>query len=157
MHPRRRRHTVAGWALLLPLASVAACDIPRDPRSTLERARGATLEVGAVAAPPYLLRSGDGATGPEADLIRAFARSINAEVAWHWAPLDEHMASLERFELHVVAAGLTTASPWKSAVGFTRPWRVEGRREHVLAVPPGENRTLVALEALIQARRGRRP
>ncbi|MBW3554485.1 MAG: transporter substrate-binding domain-containing protein [Gemmatimonadetes bacterium] len=142
--------------LFLLLTPLTACDLPRDPVGTLDRVRGDTLRVGVVAAPPYLVRSGERAGGPEADLIRAFAGRIGAEVEWRWGSLDDHMESLEAFELDLVAGGLTTASPWKKKVGFTRPWRVEGKRKHVLAVPPGENGMLVALEALIEARKERR-
>lgn len=145
--------------LVLLLIPLTACDLPRDPVGTLERVRGDTLRVGVVASPPYLVRSGEGdglgarAVGPEADLVRAFAGRIDAEVEWHWGSLDDHMKSLEAFELDLVAAGLTMTSPWKKNVGFTRPWKVEGKRKHVLAVPPGENGMLVALEELIEARR----
>ena len=138
------------FLLLLPLP---ACDLPRDPVGTLDHARGDTLRVGVVASPPYLVRAGNEAAGPEADLVRAFAGRIGAEVEWRWGSLDDHMKSLEAFELDLVAAGLTTTSPWKKRAGFTRPWRVEGKRKHVLAVPPGENALLVALEELIEARR----
>jgi divalent metal cation (Fe/Co/Zn/Cd) transporter len=70
-------------------AGALACDLPRDPEGTLGRARGGTLRVGAVEAPPYLrLGGGDEATGPEADLVRAFAESIGARVEWSWGALD---------------------------------------------------------------------
>lgn len=141
--------------LLALAAATLACDLPRDPEGTLDRARGGTLRVGAVEAPPYVGRRGVGATGPEADLVRAFAESIGARVEWRWEPLDEHMRALEAFELDIVAAGLTTESPWASRVGFTRPWREEGDVRRVLAVAPGENATLVALEGVIFANRDR--
>ena len=136
---------------MIAAAGSLACDLPRDPEGTLERAREGTLRVGAVEAPPYVVRRGDEAVGPEADLVRAFAESIGAQVEWRWDPLDAHMRALEAFELDVVAAGLTTESPWASRVGFTRPWRVEGDVERVLAVAPGENATLAALERVIVA------
>lgn len=141
-----------GVALVL-LIAIAACDIPRDAMGTLDRTRGGTLRVGVVASPPYVSRLGDEAAGPEAELVRAFALGIDAAVEWHWGSLDDHMKSLESFELDLVAAGLTTTSPWKSKVGFTRPWRVVGKRKHVLAVPPGENGLLVAIETLIERQR----
>lgn len=142
----RKAHSILS---LVALSVLTGCELPRDPEETLERARGGTLVVGAVPAPPHLERAGDGATGPEAELIRAFAGEIGADVEWRWGSLDEHMEALARFELHLVAAGLTSHSPWKTEVGFTRPWRVDGARRRVLAVPPGENAFLVALERLI--------
>ncbi|HET9947874.1 MAG TPA: hypothetical protein VFQ22_02995 [Longimicrobiales bacterium] len=143
---------------MLPLCAVfAACGLPRDPEGTLERARGGVLRVGGVDAPPHLVREGAAASGPEAELVYAFARSLGAEVEWHWGALDDHMRALERFELALVAGGLTQASPWKSRVGFTRPWRGDRDVARVLAVPPGENGLLVALEHVIEERRGGGP
>ena len=142
--------------MVLAVAGALACDLPRDPEGTLERARGGTLRVGAVEAPPYVARRGDEATGPEADLIRAFAERIGARIEWRWEPLDEHMRALEAFELDLVIAGLTTESPWAGSVGFTRPWREEGDVRRAIAVAPGENATLVALERVIVSERERR-
>src|SRR5690606_33083241 len=79
---RRHRRRSAGW--MLPLCAVfAACGLPRDPEGTLERARGGVLRVGGVDAPPHLVREGAAASGPEAELVYAFARSLGAEVEWH--------------------------------------------------------------------------
>lgn len=155
LHGPRRLLSSPLLALLLSafLVPLTACDLPRDPVGTLERVRGDTLRVGVVASPPYLVRTGEVAGGPEGELVRAFAARIDAEVEWRWGSLDEHMKALESFELDLVAAGLTMTSPWKKKVGLTRPWEVEGKRKQVLAVPPGENGMLVALEALIEERR----
>ena len=151
------------WLILaaLVLATVALCACerwPHDPEGTLERVTGGTLRVGATESPPALVRGeGGAATGPEAELVRAFARARDARVEWRWGAQDAHMEALERYELDLVAGGLTAASPWKSRVGFTRPWRVEGKTKHVLAVPPGENGTLVALDRLIEGRKAGAP
>lgn len=156
-NPARHR---AGRALTMLLAASAlqGCEPwPRDPESTLESALGGTLRVGAAEAPPYVVRAGAEGTGPEAELVIAFARSIDARVEWRWGALEDHLHALERRELDVVAGGLTAKSPWKAHVGLTRPWRVEGETKRVLAVPPGENRTLVALERLIESRRTAAP
>ena len=141
--------------LALVVLVVLACEVPRDAEGTLARAQGGTLRVGAVEAPPLLERRGEIASGPEADLVRAFAEEIGARIEWQWRPLDEQMRALEAFELDLVAAGLTAESPWRSHVGFTRPWREEEDVRRVLAVAPGENATLVALERVIVARRTR--
>ena len=158
------RWTSRGWralgaAALLALLTAPACGPwPRDPEGTLARASGGTLRAGAAEAPPWITRSGDGAAGPEAELVEAFARSIGARVEWRWGAAEDHLAALERYELDVVAAGLTADSPWQRRVGLTRPWRGAGRTGRVLAVPPGENRTLVAIERRIEAhRRGAAP
>ena len=138
--------------LLLFCLALSSCGIPRDPEDTLGRVQaGGRLLVGATEAPPDLVRDGDGAAGPEADLVLAFARRLDATVEWRWGSADEHLRALEEFRLHVVAAGLEEASPWSSRVGFTRPWRIEKDQRRVLAVPPGENRMLLELNAVIVA------
>ena len=143
---------------LLAVVLLQACESwPRDPENTLEEAAGAILRVGATEAPPWLTRAGNAATGPEAELVTAFARTIDAQVEWHWAALDDNLHALQNYELAIVAGGLTGASPWEAHVGFTRPWLVEGDAERVLAVPAGENRTLVALERMIASRSGGTP
>jgi hypothetical protein len=138
---------------VLPLALAGACaDLPRDPEGALERARGGTLRVGGVDAPPWIVRSGERATGPEAELVEAFARTLGARVEWRWAAHDEHMHALERYEVDVVAAGLTQATPWRARVALSRPWLRQERARHVLAVPAGENGLLTALDRFIERR-----
>ena len=141
--------------LLVAALWLAGCDLPRDPEGTLERARGGVLRAGAAEAAPWVVRRAGGGrpAGPEAELVEAFARSIDARVEWHWGSSDELLRRLEHRELDVVVAGLTARTPWKTHVGVTRPWRKQGDDERVLAVAAGENATLVALDRLIESRR----
>lgn len=144
--------------LLAAIVGLQGCEPwPRDPEGTLDAAAGGTLAVGATEAPPYLVRDAEGAAGPEAELVDAFAQGIGAAVEWRWGAQDGHLEALERYELDLVVGGLREASPWKERVGFTRPWRVEGETRHVLAAPPGENRMVVALDRLIEARKAGPP
>lgn len=119
---------------LLALALLAACDLPRDPQGTLAAATGGTLVVGVAENPPWVVRQGDEAAGVEADLVRAFASELGADVEWVWGGLDEHLEALERFELDLVAGGLAAGSPWSKRVGFTRAYL---EAEQVVGVPPG--------------------
>ena len=140
-------------ALLAALALVG-CDLPRDPDGTLERARGGVLRVGAAEADSLVVRAPDGsAGGAEAELVAAFARSIDARIEWHWGSSDDLLHRLEKRELDVVVAGLGAKTPWATRVGLTRPWHEEAGRKHVVAVAPGENATLVALDRLVESRR----
>lgn len=162
----RARRAIA--MLALALFPMSACDrIPRDPERSLERARGGVLRVGVTGAPPWIVRGraersvveepdprplDDPATGPEADLVLDFARSIGSRVVWIWGPLDEHMERLQGFELDLVAAGLTERTEWRHRVGLTTPWLHDGDHKRVLAVAPGENALLSALERYIRER-----
>lgn len=135
------------------LLVAAACDIPRDPRNTLAEAVNDTLHVGVTEARPWVIRTGGEPTGVEPALVRAFARAIDAELEWDWGPAAEHMEALSRFELDVAIGGFTRDTPWRSHVGLTAPYHttrttgpVPRNEHHVMAVPPGENRLLMALE-----------
>lgn len=148
MSRRHARPSLAAraGALLLALASLACGRFPRDPEGTLEEVRGGVLRVGAVASPSLLERTPDGADGPEAQVVERVARALGARVEWVWLAEEEAMERLERFELHVVAAGLSERSPWSGRVALTRPWSEGREADRVLAVPPGENGFLVAVE-----------
>lgn len=150
---RPGRFRFAGLSVLAALALVACDRFPRDPGGTLEAARAGTLRVGVTEAPPWIVRSGDEAGGPEAELVRSFAASIGARPEWVWGGADENLARLERRELALVAAGLTQSSPWNGRVALTRPHATAGKEKHVLAAPPGENALLVALERHIRSGR----
>lgn len=143
-------------ALLIPAVALACGGVPRDPQGTLEHVRGGALVVGASESPPWLERSGQGAVGPEAELVYGFAESLGAEVRWRWGPLEDHLAALEEFEVDLVAGGLTDRTPWQGRVGLTRPWIERGDRRGVLAVAPGENGFLTALDRHIHERRALR-
>ena len=153
-----RRRITPGLLLAAATTLAAACgELPKDPEETLDRALGAVLRAGAAAAEPWVVVGPDGSpSGPEVELVEAFARSIDARVDWRTGGADELLHALEKRELDVLAGGLTKKSPWAAHVGITRPWRKDGSEERVLAVAPGENGTLFALDRLIHAREGRR-
>ena len=55
-------------------------------------------------------------------MIRAFADSLDAAVVWCWGPITDHVEALERYELDLVAGGITAGSPLTAPVGTTRPY-----------------------------------
>ena len=109
------------------LAVLAACHVPVDPEKTEKRviARG-ELIVGVTEAEPWIRRASPApdspAAGIEAELINELARQMGVAVRWHWGSTEEHFAALEKYELDLVAAGLTDDTPWKNRIGMTRPW-----------------------------------
>ena len=154
---RRMSVSMAGLAAFVTMALVGCGELPRDPEGTLERARGGVLRAGAVAAEPWVVVGPDGIpSGPEPELVEAFARSIDARVEWRVGGPDEVLHAIERRELDVAVGGFTKKSPWAAHVGMTRPWRKDGDDQRVLAVAAGENATLFALDRLIAAQEGRR-
>jgi hypothetical protein len=133
-------------AALLPL--LGACDLPADPRGSLAAAeRRGTLRVG----------GGDSAdAADERALLARFARHRGLELAWRGGCANELLLDLESARLDVVAVGLRPDNPWQARVGFTRPWRSGRGTTLVFAVPPGENRLLLALDRFLhEAERAR--
>lgn len=135
--------------ILIPLLLVTALgcsDLPRDPERSLERVReNRMMRVGVSESPPWITRAAEPG-GLEADLIRSLAHAEGARVEWVWGTLEQHYEDLEKFQLDLVAGGITTDSPWKARLGATRPYVEYAGKKHIVAVPPGENAWLVRVE-----------
>ena len=127
-------------ALVTALALGAGCDLPHDPKDTLENVRGDTVRVGVSESPPWVVRDGGSPAGVEADLVRRFADDLGAEVEWIWGAPQEHLEALRRFQLDLVIGGLTRASPWRRHVAFTAPYFTDTLRIGALpgAPPPAD-------------------
>lgn len=139
--------------LLLVAVALVSCGLPRDPHKTLVHARGRTLTIGISEDPPYVVRHGEEATGLEADVIRGFARRLGARIEWKWGAQEKQLDDLHHFQLDLVGGGLTADTPWKSKVAVTRPFAELAGKQHVLAVPPGENAFLLELETYLAAQK----
>ena len=98
---------------------------PNDPKNSLEEARGNTLRVGVIEAPPWIVIENGEVKGIEAEIVKGFAKQINAEVEWIKGTEEELMPLLETFELHLVVGGITSSSPWKRHVGLTGAYKKE--------------------------------
>jgi polar amino acid transport system substrate-binding protein len=134
------------------IALFAACDLPRDPHRTLEHVRGRVLTVGVSEDEPYIVRHGDEPAGLEANIIRSFAAHLGAQVKWEWKSQERQLEELHKYQLDMVAGGLSAKTPWKKSVAVTRPFlKTLGGETHVFAVPPGENAFLSDLERYLAA------
>ena len=138
------------------LALTAGCglSIPADPDDILARVTGTKLRVGVSPNPPWTELGETGPRGTEADLVKAFAQTLDAEVEWVVGGEEALIAALEHGELHLVIGGLTAETPWVEQVAITKPYaetrdaRGE-RQELVMAAPPGENAYLLRLEKFL--------
>jgi ABC-type amino acid transport substrate-binding protein len=146
-------------AVLALAGALAACELPRDPRHTLAQVRSRPLRVGVAEAPPWVTRDASGEpSGLEVEVVRELAAALGTTVDWRWADPERRLQELHEHRLDLVVAGLTTETPWKKRLGLTRPYFVEPGsppREHVLAVPPGENAWLLHVERALQDRKAR--
>ncbi len=139
------------WLVLWVAFLLLGCDsFPKDPRHTLDRVRNGTLRVGYSENHPWVIKSGLAPGGTEAELVKQFAQTLDAEVEWHNDTEQNLFERLEKNEIDLVIAGITNETPWKKKIGMTRPYRKAGKKKHVMAVTPGENGFLVALETFLQ-------
>lgn len=149
-------------ALALGASLLGGCgSIPADPDGTFNRASRGTLVVAVSEHQPWTDVDDDTGevTGTEADLVRGFAESIDAEVEWKTGPESVVASWLEEGEADVMIGGLTAQSPWAKKIALTRPYTTvespEGAKEKmVMAVPMGENKLMVALERYLAREEG---
>lgn len=139
--------------LALAASAVSACGLPRDPNKSVDRIRQtAVLRAGFTEHAPWVTRAEGGrAEGPEAELVERFAESLGARAEWRHGSESQLFDALEQFELDIVVGGLTADNPSAPRLGVTRPYVERDDKQHVMAVAPGENRLLVALERVLGA------
>lgn len=152
------RKLIAGFLTALALAACAP-HYPADPHRTLTTVTGGTLEVGVSHNEPFTSVEGPVPAGSEAELARAFAETLDAEIAWTVGGEEELVGRLEHGQLDLLIGGLTQKTPWKNRVGLTRPYtRVVNEfgqtEKHVMAVRKGENAFLLELDRFLQSRGG---
>ena len=138
---------------LAPIAIVlCACGLPRDPKGTLEHVEHGTLRVGASARDGWVRVDDDGEVGGcEAELVRSLADELGAEIEWTTDGESRLFEQLLEHRLDLVIGGITDDTRWHKEVGLSRPFAHEGEAAHVLAVPPGENAWLMAIDRFLVA------
>jgi polar amino acid transport system substrate-binding protein len=119
--------------VLLACVALAGCTYPRDPEGTLDRVRGGTLRVGISPSEPWVTLAEDRPpAGVEVELVKEFARSVEAEVEWVKGSESDLMEALDGRQLDVVIAGLTRRSVWMNEAALTRPYLTT---QSVIAAP----------------------
>jgi polar amino acid transport system substrate-binding protein len=142
------RSMISRWPLALVAA--VACGLPKDADGALERIRDGTLRVGIAENPPWVVVNGAQVSGIEPDLTAELARQLNSRVKTVYGSETLLLESLHRRELDLVVGGFTDDSPWKREVAFSKPYHQDRqKRNHVLALPPGENAWLMRVEAYL--------
>ncbi|WP_141935421.1 hypothetical protein [Microbacterium sp. SLBN-154] len=154
---RPRRRGVLAGALLGVILLLAGCGqplMPADPDGTLVDVQGDVLHAGVTPNGDLMDVAGDEPHGDEADAIRAFAASLDADVDWTVGPEEALVRGLEGGTLDLVAGGITDQTPWTDKAGVTRAYREvvdDQGRTHLLVmlVPLGENAFLSELERFL--------
>jgi polar amino acid transport system substrate-binding protein len=139
--------TCAALALAL-----AGCGWPKDPEHTAEHVEGKVLRAGVSENPPYVVFQGSQVMGLEADLIRAIAADLHAQVQWSRGAEGPLMTALKDHKLDIVAAGVTEENLWAKELGAPRSYGKAGGHKHMLLVPPGENAWILRLDRILATR-----
>lgn len=158
-------HPRPAAALLTSALLLTGCgvDIPADPDGTLDEIRtSGEVTVGISPHPPFTtLPESPGAPpgGTEVELVTGFAESLGAEPVWVVGGEEELVRQLEEGEIQVLIGGLTMKNPHLTKTGTTRPYVTTPEHgtqvKHVMAVVPGENALLSALERYLDGEGGR--
>lgn len=151
---RRGGMRAALAAAVVLLLTGCGVQIPADPDGTLERVAGGTLRAGVAPHGSFTIVDDGDVSGSEAELIRSFAASLDAEVEWTVGSEEALVRELENGELDIVIGGITDETPWIDKAGMTRPYDefVDPRGDRhklVMLVPLGENGFLVELERFL--------
>lgn len=116
MNGRRLR---VGWVAVCGLAAMAACSGQDDPRLHAIKARGTLVVLTRNAPTTYYIGRNDEPTGPEYDMITAFARSIGVTPKFVVKDsVADLLHALARGEGDVVAAGITDTAEREETFAF---------------------------------------
>ena len=144
---------------LLACLLLAGCALPADPEGSTERIEQThVLRAGVTLHPPWVTAVGAEPRGLEPDLIRAFARTMNARVQWTVNGETPLLEALKKGDLDVVASGGTSRSPWLAQLGASQVFATidDGSRlgeRHILFTAPGENQLLLRLDRFLVAQK----
>ncbi|SEB47126.1 extracellular solute-binding protein, family 3 [Paramicrobacterium humi] len=151
---------LVGALALLVMLTLSGCGItiPTDPNGSLDRASGGTLRVGISPNGDLAVVDDSGYSGKEVDIVRGFARSIDAEIDWTVGSEEALVRGLETQKLDVVIGGITDQTPWTDRVGLTRPYLQTTADDGaslsvVMLLPMGENALLSELETYLDSQR----
>jgi len=148
------RRVVAAVVLIAAVLTSTGCgiQIPRDPDGTLDAVRGGELRAGVSPNGRFVQVDADAEpSGDEAELVRGFARSLDADVDWTVGSEEALVRGLENGDLDLVTGGFTDKTPWTDKAGMTRPYAEAelddgSTAKLVMLVPLGENAFLSELE-----------
>lgn len=120
-----RRMRVAWPLLVILLLLAAACErFPQDPERSLDTVLETdTIRIGLANSPPWVIHSDEeDPRGAEVALLSEFATELGVGIRWEGGSSEGLLEALTRYELDIVAGGLTDPNPWSAHVGFTLPY-----------------------------------
>lgn len=122
---------------LFLFTAFTGCRIPKDPKRTFEKVKAEKVfRVGVIENGAWVKKNEAGEPGgAEAELVKEFARKINARPEWISGGEYELFESLKNFEIDMIIGGLAESSPYSKDAAFTNPYFTE---KIVVGTPKGE-------------------
>jgi polar amino acid transport system substrate-binding protein len=133
-----------------PGLGLVSCSLPHDPDGTLQRVQNGALRLGVADDSPWVVVQGRNVSGYEPALVAQLAGQLHARVETSHGSEAQLFEKLHDRKLDLVIGGFTSDSPWKTQVAFTKSYHKDASgKDHVLALPPGENAWLVRVEQFL--------
>ena len=123
------------------------CSLPHDAEDSLSHIKNGSMRVGVSTNPPWVATAGDTISGYEGTIVGELAHQLHSRIEAHPGAESVLLQQLHDRKLDMVVGGITSDSRWKKDVALTRAYHKDrGGKQHVLALPPGENAWLVRVE-----------
>lgn len=126
------------WLCLFISLTLLGCRYPKNIERDMSSIEGGTLYIGVTENPPWIIRQDQQPRGLEADLLNAFADTLNATVEWQWGSENELLQALKHHQLDIVAGGLTSNTRISQLAAATRPFYTT---QHTLGFKAEETQT----------------
>lgn len=135
-------------SVLIALCVAAiGCSLPHDADDSLAHIKNGSMRVGVSINVPWAATSGDSIVGYEGTIVSELARQLHSRVEAHPGAESVLLQQLHDRKLDMVVGGITSDSRWKKDVALTKAYHKDREgKQHVLALPPGENGWLVRVE-----------
>ena len=143
-------------ALAVVWVAALACSLPHDAEDSLKHITNGTMRVGVSTNSPWVAMSGDTIAGYEGAIVGELARELHSRIEARPGAESVLLEQLHDRKLEMVVGGLTSDSRWKRDVALTKRYHTDKQgKQHVLALPPGENGWLVRVEEYLHANEAR--
>jgi polar amino acid transport system substrate-binding protein len=130
--------------------TLLSCSLPRDADGTLQHVQNGALRLGVADDSPWVVVQNRNASGYEPTMVSELAGQLHARIETTHGSEAQLLEKLHDRKLDIVIGGFTSDSPWKTQVAFTKPYHKDASgKDHVLALPPGENAWLVRVEQFL--------
>lgn len=84
--------------------------------------------------PPWVVAAASEPSGLEPDIIRQWARALQARIEWVHAGEAGLVTALQGHAIDIAVGGFTTSAPWGAKIGQTQPYLTS---ELVVGLAPG--------------------